>query len=102
MALCEAVEHAEFLGACLCELLDPKYDFKHWERDTLGVPLIAATDCRSVYDHISAERGLPRDRILALDPAALRSTFEAQLREGAQGRNATLDGFQVLTILPTD
>ena len=28
MALCEAVEHAEFLRACLCELLDPKSDFK--------------------------------------------------------------------------
>jgi hypothetical protein len=51
MALCEL--HAEFLRACLCELLDPNSDFKHWERDTLGVPLIAATDCRSVYDHIS-------------------------------------------------
>ena len=52
--------------------------------------MIAATDCRSVYDHISAERGLPRDRILALDLAALRATFEAQLREGTQGRNASL------------
>lgn len=74
----------------MCELLGPNYDFKHWERDALGLPLIAATDCRSVCDHISAERGLPRDRILRLDLAALRATFEAQLREGAQGRNAQL------------
>ena len=52
--------------------------------------MIAATDCRSAYDHISAERGHPRDRILALDLAALRATLEAQLQEGAQGRHAQL------------
>ena len=90
MALCEATEHAEFLRACLCEVLNPEYDFRQWEKHTLSIPMIAATDCRSVYDHISAERGLPRDRILALDLAALRATFEAQLREGTQGRNASL------------
>ena len=36
------------------------------------------------------ERGLPKDRILALDLAALRATFESQLREHAEGRAATL------------
>lgn len=90
MALCEATEHAEFLRACFCEMTDVEFDFRQWERSTLKVPLIAATDCRSVFDHISAERGLPRDRILALDLASLRATFESQLREGAEGRNASL------------
>lgn len=90
MALCEATEHGEFLRACFCELTDPNFDFRSWEQCTLKVPMIAATDCRSVFDHISAERGLPRDRILALDLASLRSTFENQLREDAQGRNASL------------
>ena len=47
-------------------------------------------DCRSIYDHIAAEKGLPRDRILALDLAALKSAFESQLREGMEGRNAVL------------
>ena len=28
MALCEATEHAEFLRACLCEVLNPEYDFR--------------------------------------------------------------------------
>lgn len=90
MALCEATEHAEFLRACFCELTDPRFDFRKWETCTLHVPVWAATDCKSVYDHISAERGLARDRILALDLASLRATFESQLREDADGRNAHL------------
>lgn len=90
MALCEATEHGEFLRACFRELVDPCFDFKRWETSTLATPLIAATDCRSVYDHISMERGLPKDRILALDLASLRETFESQLREHAEGRAATL------------
>ena len=70
--------------------MDPNFDFKCWESCTLTTPLIAATDCPSVYDHITMERGLPKDRILALDLAALRATFESQLREPAEGRAATL------------
>lgn len=90
MALCEATEHGEFLRACFRELMDPSFNFKRWESCTLTTPLIAATDCRSVYDHITMERGLPKDRILALDLAALRSTFESQLREHTEGRAASL------------
>ena len=90
MALCEAVEHGEYVGACLSELLQPDFDFRQWERATRRIPLCAGTDCKSVFDHVSLERGLPRDRILALDLAALRATFESQLREDAEGRNAKL------------
>ena len=90
MGLCKAVERGEFLRACFCELTDPAFNFRQWEKCTLKVPLLAATDCRSVYVHISAERGLPRDMILALDLAALRDTFKSQLREGTEGRHARL------------
>ena len=90
MALCEATEHGEFLRACFRELMDPHFDFKRWESCTLTTPLIAATDCRSAYDHITMERGLPKDCILALDLAALRATFESQLHEHAEGRAVTL------------
>lgn len=90
MALCEAVEHGEYVRACLAELLQPQFDFRKWEGCARKIPLCAGTDCKSVFDHVSMERGLPRDRILALDLAALRATFESQLREDAEGRNATL------------
>ena len=90
MALCEATEHGEFLRACFRELLDPCFDYRKWEENTRLTQLIVGTDCRSIYDHMAAEKGLPRDRILALDLAALKSTFESQLREGLEGRNAVL------------
>lgn len=90
MALCEAAEHGEFLRACFRELIDPTFDYRKWEVNTRLTQLIVGTDCRSIYDHIAAEKGLPRDRILALDLAALKSTFESQLREGMEGRNAVL------------
>ena len=53
--------------------------------------MITCTDAKSVYDHITAERGLPQDRMLALDLAALRETFESQLREDGVPRNALLE-----------
>ena len=90
MALCEATEHGEFLRACFRELTDPNFDYRKWEMHTRGTQLIVGTDCRSIYDHLSAEKGLARDRILALDLAALKATFEGQLREDLEGRNAVL------------
>ena len=90
MGLCEASEHAEFARVCLQETLAGSFDFKNWEDAALDIPMVLVTDAKSVFDHITAERGLPSDRMLALDLAALRDTFEGQIREDLMGRNAIL------------
>ena len=90
MGLCETVEHVEFLRACIVELTDPTFNFREWEQAALKIPALLATDVKSVYDNVTAERGVPSDRMLALDLAALRETFQSQLREDVEQRNANL------------
>ena len=53
--------------------------------------MITGTDCKSVFDNVSSERGLSKDRMLALDLAQLKETFESQWREDSSShRNAKL------------
>ena len=47
--------------------------------------MVACTDAQSVYDHLIREGGLPSDKRLALDLAALRQMF-GKRHEGAPGR----------------
>ena len=91
MALCESVEHGEYVRACLAEMLDPNFNFRKWEDAASWISLVTGTDCKSVYDNVTAERGLSKDRMFALDLAQLKETFEGQWKEDARGdRNACL------------
>ena len=90
MALCEATEQGEFIRACLAEAIVPSFHYKQWEEAAKLIQMIVCVDAKSVYDHITAERGLPSDKMLALDLAALKHTFESQLREDSEQRNAVL------------
>ena len=91
MALCEAVEHGEYVRACLAEILDPQFDFRKWEEAASWIEMITGTDCKSVYDNVSSERGISKDRMLALDLAQLKETFESQWKEdSSRHRNAKL------------
>ena len=91
MALCEAVEHGEYVRACLAEILDPQFDFRKWENAASWIEMITGTDCKSVYDNVSSERGISKDRMLALDLAQLKETFESQWKEdSSKHRNAKL------------
>ena len=91
MALCEAVEHGEYVRACLAEILDPQFNFRKWEEAASWIEMITGTDCKSVYDNVSSERGISKDRMLALDLAQLKETFESQWKEdSSKHRNAKL------------
>ena len=67
MALCESVEHGKYVRASLAEMLDPNLNFRKWEDAASWISLITGTDCKSVYDNVTAERGWSKDRMLALD-----------------------------------
>ena len=81
MALCEAVEAAEHLRASLAELLWPALDYRRWEEASKFAKVVACTDAKSVYDHVTREAGTPGDKRLALDLVALKEFFHDQVTE---------------------
>ena len=83
MGLCEGIEAAEYMRCALRELLDPTYDLKTWETAAEHIPILACTDAQSLYDHLRTDGSIGKDRIFALDAAALRRFFDAD-----NGRNA--------------
>ena len=83
MGLCEGIEAAEYMRCALRELLDPTYDLKTWETAAEHIPILACTDAQSLYDHLRTDGSIGKDRIFALDAAALRQFFDAN-----NGRNA--------------
>ena len=68
----EGVRHALFLRAILSELLQTSFGARFWERDSASLTSISATGCRSVFDHVARDRGLPSCKYLAAELASLK------------------------------
>ena len=76
MGLSTAVEHAEFTRAALLELTDPSFTLKHWQEHVHKISVLWIIDAKSSYDHLTKDSGLPDDKRLAIDVAALRQQRE--------------------------
>ena len=72
LALAEASKHGDFFRAVLAELLVPGFEYRKWEWHAKVIHHLWVTDCRSVFDHLARDRGLPQDRQQAIELAALR------------------------------
>jgi len=69
------------------EALDLDFCLQQWEDTTWKRKLVACTDAQSVYDHLVRQGGLPSDKRLALDLAALREVVGAG-HDSKPGHNA--------------
>ena len=81
MGCIEGIELAYYVRAMIASLLSGELTRRTGEE----YPLVAMTDCRSLYDHFHKD-GLPRtpsDRRLAIDIACLRQTLQAEARAHA-------------------
>ena len=81
MGCIEGIELAYYVRAMIASLLSGGLARRTGEE----YPLVAMTDCRSLYDHFHKD-GLPRtpsDRRLAIDIACLRQTLQAEARAHA-------------------
>ena len=81
MALCKAVEAAEHLRAALAELMWVSFDYRQWEQAADFAKVVACTDAKSVYDHVTREAGTASDKRLAVDLVALKEFFHDQVME---------------------
>ena len=70
-----AVQQGDFVRALLAEILCADFDIRRWEQFVDRIRMIWVTDCRSVYDHLTFDRGLPRDKRLAIELAALKQSL---------------------------
>ena len=78
MGCIEGIELGQYVKALMSSLLTGQLHRKSGEE----FPLVALTDCRSLYDHFHKD-GLPRtptDRRLAIDIACLRQAFKEELK----------------------
>ena len=78
MAAAEAMDAAIALRASITEALHPDVDLR--DIDSATLPILAVTDCKSLYDTIHRE-GLakaPSEKRLIVDLASLRQVFEAE------------------------
>ena len=78
LAVAEALKHGLFLRTTLCEILCPEFDVARWEESSSSIAHILATDCRSVYDHVARDRGLPKDRAVATELALLKCVLREE------------------------
>ena len=76
IATSESAKHAQFLRAVLCSIFDHQFDVRHWERYSKQLLLKLVTDCRSVFDHLARNRGLPKDRFTAAELATVKRDLE--------------------------
>jgi hypothetical protein len=94
LAVSEAVQMGDFVRALLAEILLDGFRPERWETFVEKIRLAWVTDCKSVYDNLLFDRGLPRDKRLAIEIAGLR---EALRRPGnsihwVPGRRLIVDG----------
>ncbi len=69
--MCEGIEAAEYLRCAIEELRNPDYSVKTWESAAASAKIIGATDAQSLGDHLRTDGSIGKDRIFALDAAAL-------------------------------
>jgi hypothetical protein len=94
LAVSEAIQMGDFVRALLAEILLDDFCPERWETFVEKIRLAWVTDCKSVYDSLLFDRGLPRDKRLAIEIAGLR---EALRRPGnsihwVPGRRLIVDG----------
>ena len=63
---------ADWIRALFLEATTPKFQPKRYEDHTEKIPLHWIVDAKSVYDHLVKETGMPADKRLAIETAALR------------------------------
>ena len=71
MGLATSIEQADFCRAALAELTCSDFSFKNWEKHANQWRQLWVVDAKSTFDHLSREAGLPDDKRLAIDVAAL-------------------------------
>ena len=76
LGLQESIKQGDYLRAMILEALDAKFDVSHYEKSLEKIKMVWVTDCRSVYDHLKFDRGLPRDKRLAIELAALKEDLK--------------------------
>ena len=75
MGLATAVESGDYVRACLMELTDGGFTLRSWYDDIKKWPQLWVVDARSTYDHLNKDCGIPTDKRLAIDVAALHETL---------------------------
>ena len=78
MACLEGIDLGQYVRGMFASFLEGKL-YREIEKK---IPILALTDCRSLYDHLhlGGLPGVPSDRRLAIDIACLRQLLESDAK----------------------
>ena len=72
-AMCEGTEAGDLLRAYVAESRSPGFDLRTWPDRVAEIRMLAVTDCKSLFDHLSKQGSAPADDArLQLDIQILR------------------------------
>ena len=77
MAMNEGTEEGDLFRAYAAETMNPDFDLRNWPLHVKEIRMLAITDCKSLYDHLTKQGSAPADdRRLQLDIQILRDMME--------------------------